>query len=174
MMRIEAALALGPATVVRAAGRRALVRRPEAEGEEWAQIALSFPYPPVPGDVVLVVAQEERAYVIGVLQGRGPAVLPFAGDVTIAAPEGRIALVAGKGVTVAAPEVEVKAESVEVEAKTLVQRLENAFQWVKDLFQLRAGRTRTVVDGTHHQVAERTYIRSEKETKVDGERVYLG
>jgi hypothetical protein len=54
------------------------------------------------------------------------------------------------------------------------QRLENAFQWVKDLLQVRAGRSRAVVDGTHHQLAERTFIRSEKETKVDGEKIYLG
>jgi hypothetical protein len=174
MLQQETGLYLGPATVTRALGRRALVRRPERIEESWAELALAFPYQPAPGDLVLVAAQEERSYVIGVLQGRGPSVLSFPGDVTLSAPQGSIQLDAGKTLALSAPEVEIRAERVDVEAKTMSQRLENAFQWVKDLLQVRAGRSRAVVDGTHHQLAERTFIRSEKETKVDGEKIYLG
>jgi hypothetical protein len=174
MLQQETGLYLGPATVTRALGRKALVRRPEGIEETWAELALAYPYQPAPGDLVLVVAQEERSYVIGVLQGRGPSVLSFPGDVTLSAPQGSLHLDAGKTVTLSAPEVEVRAETVDLEAKTMSQRLENAYQWVKDLLQVRAGRSRAVVDGTHHQLAERTFIRSEKETKVDGEKIYLG
>ena len=174
MLQQETGLRLGPATVCRAQGRRVLLRRDGQDAEEWAELALAFPYQPAPGDVVLAVAQEERAYVIGVLQGRGPSVLSFPADVTLHAPEGAIHLDAAKGVTMSAPVVELRAEKIELEATTLTQRIENVYQWVKDLLQIRAGRSRTVVDGTHHQLAERTFIRSEKETKVDGEKIYLG
>jgi hypothetical protein len=173
MLQQETGLHLGPATVSRTAGRRVQLRREGQEAEEWAELALAFPYQPAPGDVVLVVAQE-RAYVIGVLQGRGPSVLAFPGDVTLSAPKGAVHIDAAKGVTVNAPAVEMRAETIEFEATTLTQRIESAFQWVKDLLQVRAGRSRTVVDGTSHQLAERTFIRSEKETKVDGEKIYLG
>ena len=174
MLQQETGLHLGPATVSRAAGRRVQLRREGQEAEEWADLALAFPYQPAPGDVVLVVAQEERAYVIGVLQGKGPSVLAFPGDVTLSAPRGAVHIDAAKGVTVNAPSVEMRAETIELEATTLTQRIESAFHWVKDLLQVRAGRSRTVVDGTSHQLAERTFIRSEKETKVDGEKIYLG
>jgi hypothetical protein len=174
MLQQETGLHLGPAIVSRAAGRRVQLRRDGQEAEEWADLALAFPYQPAPGDVVLVVAQEERVYVIGVLQGRGPSVLAFPGDVTLSAPTGAIHLDSGKGVTMSAPTVEMRAETIELEAVTLTQRVESAFQWVKDLLQVRSGRSRTVVDGTSHQLAQRTFIRSEKETKVDGEKIYLG
>jgi len=174
MLQQETGLYLGPATVSRAVGRRVLLRRPDQDAEAWAELALAFPYLPAEGDVVLTAAQEDRAYVIGVLQGRGPSVLAFPGDVTLTAPQGSIHLDAGKAVTMSAPSLELKADAVEVEARTLVQRLESAFHWVKDLFESKTGRTRLVTEGTHFQVAERTFIRSEKESKIDGEKIYLG
>jgi hypothetical protein len=174
MLQQETGLHLGPATVSRAAGRRVQLRRDGQDAEEWAELALAFPYQPAPGDVVLVVSQEERAYVIGVLQGRGSSVLAFPGDVTLSAPQGALHLDAAKGVTMNAASIELCAEEIDVEAKTLTHRVGSAFQWVKDLLQIRAGRSRLAVDGTHHQLAERTFIRSEKETKVDGEKIYLG
>lgn len=174
MLHQETGLRLGPATVRRVSGRRLLLRRADDAAEEWAELALAFPYLPVPDDVVLAVGQDDRVYVIGVLQGRGPSVMTFPGDVTLSAPQGAVRIDAGKGVTMSAPAIEMRADEVEIEAKTLSQRIESAYQWVKDLLQVRAGRTRTVVDGTAHQLAERTFIRSEKETKVDGEKIYLG
>lgn len=174
MLQQETGLRLGPATVSLAAGRRVLVRRAGGEADEWADLALASPYQAAAGDVVLVVAQEDRAYVIGLLQGRGPCVLAFPGDVTISAPKGAVHLDAAKGVTMNAATVEMRADTIELEATTLTQRIGTAFQWVKDLLQIRAGRLRSVVDGTAHQMAERTFIRSEKETKVDGEKIYLG
>src|SRR5437016_3334541 len=99
MLQQETGLYLGPATVCRSAGRRVAVRRDDGDGERWAELALAFPYQPAEGDVVLVAAQEERVYVIGVLRGRGPSVLSFPGDVTLSAPHGSLHLDAGKGVS---------------------------------------------------------------------------
>ncbi|HUR38230.1 MAG TPA: DUF3540 domain-containing protein [Planctomycetota bacterium] len=174
MLQQDTGLRLGPAVVSRAAGRRVLLRRADSAADEWAELALAFPYQPAAGDVVLAVSQEERRYVIGVLQGRGPSVLSFPGDVVLSAPQGTMRLDAGKGVTVSAPSVELRADAIELEARTLTQRIESAYQWVKDLLQVRAGRTSTVVEASSHHLAERTFIRSEKETKVDGEKIYLG
>lgn len=174
MMQQDTALYLGPATVSRTLGKRALVRRPESPLEQWADLALAFPYQPAPGDLVLVAAQEERTYVIGVLNGRGPTLLPFPGDLTLSAPDGRIRLQSGQGVSLEAPTIELSADKVELESRSFVQRLESAYLWVKDLVQVRAGRSRTVVDGALHQTAERTLIRSERETKIDGEQIQLG
>ncbi len=168
MLQQETGLYLGPATVCRAVGQRVQLRRPGHSEEEWAEMALAFSYQPAPGDVVLVAAQEERAYVIGVLQGRGPSVLSFPGDVTLSAPQGSIHLDAAEAVTTTAPRVELRADSLEIEARSLVQRFESAFQWVKDLFETKSGRSRIVTEGTHLQLAERTFIRSEKESKIDG------
>lgn len=174
MIQQDTGLYLGPATVSRAVGKRIQLRRPDQATEEWAEAALAFPYQPVAGDVVLVAAQEPRVYVIGVLQGRGPSVLSFPGDVTLSAPSGSIHLDAGTAVTTTAPTVELRADSIEVEAKSMVQRFESALQWVKDLFEMKSGRSRMVTEGTHLQMAERTFIRSEKESKIDGEKIYLG
>jgi hypothetical protein len=174
MLQQETGLYLGPAIVSRAMGKRVQLRRPDHADEEWAELALAFPYQPAAGDTVLVAAQEDRVYVIGVLQGRGPSVLTFPGDLTLSAPQGAIHLDAAKAVTMTSPSVEVRADSVEIEARTMVQRLESAFQWVKDLFEAKTGRTRIVTEGTHLQIAERTFIRSEKESKIDGEKIYIG
>jgi len=174
MLQQETGLYLGPATVCRAVGKRVQLRRPEHPAEEWADLALAFAYQPAPGDVVLVAAQEDRVYVIGILQGRGPSVMTFPGDVTLCAPQGSIHLDAAAGVTTTAPSVEIRADSLEIEARSLVQRFENAFQWVRDLFETKSGRSRIVTEGTHLQMAERTFIRSEKESKIDGEKIYLG
>jgi hypothetical protein len=173
MIQQDTALYLGPAGVVRTLARRALVRLPDG-AERWADLALAFPYQPAADDLVLVAAQEDRAYVVGVLRGSGPATFAFPGDVTIASTDGRVRLRSAHGVEVEAPEVAIRGDEVGVEARTFRQRLECAYQWVKDLVQLRAGRQRTVVDGSIHQTAERTLIRSERETKVDGEQVLLG
>ncbi|MBV8880534.1 MAG: DUF3540 domain-containing protein [Planctomycetaceae bacterium] len=174
MLQQDTGLYLGPATVSRTVGKRIQLRRPDQAAEEWAEPALAFAYQPVAGDVVLVAAQEDRVYVIGVLQGRGPSVLSFPGDVTLSAPQGSIHFDAAKAVTTSAPAVEIRAEALDIEARTLVQRFESALQWVKDLFETKAGRTRMVSEGTHLQIAERTFIRSEKESKIDGEKIYLG
>ena len=46
MMQQDTALYLGPATVSRTLGKRALVRRPESPLEHWADLALAFAVAP--------------------------------------------------------------------------------------------------------------------------------
>lgn len=174
MISQETGIALGPATVRRSAGRRALVFFADRMEEGWAELAVPYLYAPAAGDLVLTIGQESRIYIIGVIQGQGPSALSFPGDLNLSAPHGTIRLDAGKGVTLTAPSVELRGEEIEFEGKTLHERFENVYQWIRDLFHLRAGRSRSDVDGSSHQSAQRTFIRSEKETKIDGEKIHLG
>ncbi len=166
------ATTLGPATVLGVEGRR--VRLAVGRDEAWAEIALAQPYRPAEGDRVLAIGQERRWYVIGVLHARGPAVLSFAGDVEISAPHGALSLSAGKGVALKGPVVAVRAGRLETVAHTVVQRCASACHTVRELLQVRAGRTRTFVAGTSVQRADRTWVQSTHETKIDGEKILLG
>jgi hypothetical protein len=45
---------------------------------------------------------------------------------------------------------------------------------VKDLAQQRAGRVRTLVDGSYHVKSRTTLLSAEEDVKVQGERIHLG
>jgi hypothetical protein len=64
-----------------------------------------------------------------------------------------------------------KLESVVV---WLFERARSVFRRVEDLHQLEAGRTRTVVQGTHFVKGKRTVIEAEDDVKLDGRRIHLG
>ena len=170
--RTATAPALAPAVVRRTEGRR--VRVALGRDEVWAEIALAFPYRPVAGDRVLVIGQADEHYVIGLLQASGPTHWSFPGDVELIVPHGALTLTSGKGVTVKGPVVTLRAERLETVARTVVQKCSNAYHRVRELLQVSAGRTRTQVEGTSIHKAERTWVLSAKETKIDGEKVLLG
>ena len=67
-LRNQSGVRLGSAVIIDAVGERVTVA---FEGASvTARLALAFAYTPLPGDLVLVIVQEE-AYVIGILSGRG-------------------------------------------------------------------------------------------------------
>ena len=136
--------------------------------------AFAMPYQPRPDDSVLVIGQESGWYVIGVLKGTGPMTLTAPGDVTIAAPNGRIELTAGKGVRVRGPLVQMVADSIEVSAKTVFEKFAQATRWVKGAFQLRAGRVRTAVKTTYRVDAGRIAQNASSDVRIDGEKIHLG
>lgn len=163
---------LGPALVLGIEGTRLRVQR---EGREVDAVnALAFPYRPVAGDMVLVIAQDDARYVIGVLQGRGDSAFTFPADVSLRAPHGSITLGAGRGIELQAPTVKVTAGRLELLARTAVEKFTQAARWVKELFQLRAGRTHTVVQGDAFERAQARHIRAAKDVRVNGERIHLG
>ena len=108
-----------------------------------------------------------RATLVPITVDRSDTCLTFPGDVRLLAPNGRIHLTSGEGIHLDAPEVGVTTGRFELAAREAFQRLTNLYQWVGDLLQVRAGRSRTVVEGTAHAEAERTLIRSVKETTID-------
>ena len=163
---------LGPTRVCGVEGPRVRVALPDRE--IWALLAVAALYRPQTGDQVLTIGHAGQYYVIGVLESSASTCLTFPGDVRLLAPNGRIHLTSGEGIHLDAPEVGVTTGRFELAAREAFQRLTNLYQWVGDLLQVRAGRSRTVVEGTAHAEAERTLIRSVKETTIDGEQIRLG
>ena len=63
---------------------------------------------------------------------------------------------------------------MEVVAKTIFEKFGGAYRWVKDAFQLRVGRMRTVSKGNVHVKGDRIVQLAVRDVKIDGEKVNLG
>lgn len=108
---------------------------------------------------------------------------------------GVLALEASERIALKAPEVTVEAERLtqkvadlvteaeriatsadrwELRVNRLTERAKNAFRDVEALMQTRAGTLRSIAREGMSLFARRTSIRSEKDTAIDGERVFLG
>lgn len=163
---------LGPARVHQVAGSRIQLEFPDEL--PWAMLALAYPYQPAIGDIVLAAGQGQNWYVIGVLQGTGKTTLLVPGDFEVLAPKGRINLIAGKGFQVKSPEVKITAGKLELIAKSISERFLDATRWVKNAWQIRAGRVRTQVEGDYRLKAKRINERAEEDVKIDGNKIHLG
>lgn len=75
---------------------------------------------------------------------------------------------------VSAQEVDVDTKAARLSAETLFSRVRNAYARVAGLWQVTAGRARTVVRGTVHQKAERIYSKADKDVKVKADQIHLG
>ncbi|MEM9697114.1 MAG: DUF3540 domain-containing protein [Myxococcota bacterium] len=71
-------------------------------------------------------------------------------------------------------EVIDRVEHYELTARRLVQRSAESLFEVTDLLQQRVGRLRQTVRGTFRLRTKRTRMTSEKQTQIDGEKVFLG
>jgi hypothetical protein len=167
---VESAVRVGPATVRALRNDRVILLTPSGETE--AELALAYPYHPVPGDIVLTLAGE-KVYVIGVLRGQGKTTLSMAGNVEIRA-GGSLDLVAERAVTIRSPQVTLRADRLETVARAAFERFVDSYRWVKDLYQVAAGRSRLLVDGTTTVQAERIVERARQDVSIDGSRINLG
>lgn len=163
---------LGPARALTVAGRRVLVALPEAKA--WATLALAHGYDPVPGDVLLVLGQEESFYVIGVLSGRGRTRITAHGDLELRAPHGHIALEARDGISLRAGFVRLVAKAWDAVLETVRQRCRSMLIQVLGTSRVRAARLDTAVDGTCRTTADRIVQRAATDVHVDGEKIHLG
>ena len=171
-MILEQTTYLGPARVLASAGGRVRIALPEQEA--WALLALAYPYHPEPGDIVLAAGQDENYWVIGVVRGTGMTSFVAPGSISFSAPSGSIELSAGHGVRIKAPDVEVKAGRLRLAARSAVEKFGDAWRWVRDTLQVRAGRTRTVVEGDATLRADRIIERATGTVSIDGEKINLG
>lgn len=171
-MLVENSVTLGPAKVIQRQGAQVLLESPN--GPVLATMALAAFYEPVPGDVVLAIGQEETFYVIGVLHASGHTVIRSSGDLTLIAPTGKLNLFATQGITIHSPNLFLRAVRLEIIAQTVFEKFESAYRRVKDCFQLRVGRMRTVSKGNLHVKAERIVEVAEKDVTIDGDKVNLG
>lgn len=133
--------------------------------------------------------------------GRGALSVP-AGDLELRAPEGRIDLQAGRGIRLESPRMSLEAERAEVDfsetvyrgerlsatlnlaelflgklattASRILEKARDVYREVEKLHQLKAGRARELVSGSHYVKARRTYHYAEGTVKIDGQEIHLG
>lgn len=171
-LTFDQATYLGPARVHRVAGNRVQLEFPDEL--PWATLALAYPYQPAVGDTVLAAGQDQRWYVIGVLQGTGRTTFMVPGDFEVLAPRGRINLVAGKGLQMKSPDVKITAGKLELVAKCISEHFAEASRWVKNIWQMRVGRLRTAVENDYQVNARRIIERAEEDVRIDGNKINLG
>jgi len=168
----SAGFSLGPAEVVTATLPRISVKL--AGGRlVSAELALAFPYLPVPGDVALVIGDGAAHYVIGVLRGSGRTVVDLPGDVDIRA-QGKLRLMSDESVAIEAPSVSVQAGRLSLLAGDVAQRFRSLRQRVVELVSLHAGETRTVVEGSAHAQSKSATILTQEKVSINGREVHLG
>jgi hypothetical protein len=163
---------LGPVPVCEVSGNRVQLEFPDEM--PWAMLALAYPYQPAVGDTVLAAGQSDNWYVIGILQGTGKTTFAVAGDFEVLAPRGRITLVAGKGFQVKSPEVKITTAKLEMVARRVLERFTDVTRWVKGVWQIRADRIRSRVEGAYQMNAGRIIERADQDVRIDGQKIHLG
>ncbi|MEM1032149.1 MAG: DUF3540 domain-containing protein [Myxococcota bacterium] len=103
------------------------------------------------------------------------------GDLTLAAPQGRVVVEAEEEVAISSPRITTVADEQvhragrwDLDAERLVERAECAFRRVDETYQLHAGRVRQLVRGAYQLFAGRTTVQADDDVAIDGRRVLLG
>ena len=81
---------------------------------------------------------------------------------------------AARSVITTATRIAEDVERHERSAQSIVERARNSYREISELAESRVGRVRTIARGLMELAAERTEIRSDKDTAIDGQRVLLG
>ena len=137
-------------------------------------MALAFPYQPEVGDVLLVIGKGGAFYVIGVLSGKGKAVLAFQGGVDVRAQGGPLTLSSDQGVAIRGPELDIETNKLRMFAGSVVQKFNSLCQRVRDALQIRAGESHTVVDDRSFMTAKNASIVTEETMSINGQEIHLG
>jgi len=113
-----------------------------------------------------IVVRNARNAIVVVYDAERDTAEITAGDLTLSAPGGRIAL--------RASEIVCEAGRFELRAERIVERAGDVYREVEGLLQTRADRVRSIVRGAYQLFAKRTQIVAEEDASVDGKRVLLG
>jgi hypothetical protein len=167
---IESAATFGTGHILHTDGRYALVALKETEVAARMAVA---PYRPAPGDEVLVVCNGEDSFVIGVLRIAGTAELTAPGDLKVWS-AGLLDLTGAREARLSGPRISVEALTLRVVARSVTERFESARRWVRECFQVKAGRLRTDVDGACETQAGRIVQCADGSVRIDGESIDLG
>lgn len=182
-MNTAIATYLEPAEVLEIESAGRITARLRSGARVSARLALSVPYRPTIGDELLIIGNDpDDLYVIGVLRGSGLSRFTVPGDLTIEAPHGAIRLSAAEEVTIrsrkrveaAAPRVTLRAERLDLLAKQTIQKFMNAYTWVTELLQQKAGRLRSVTDEGYFVKAGRAHIRTKDNCVINAKTIHLG
>ncbi|MHC4960134.1 MAG: DUF3540 domain-containing protein [Planctomycetota bacterium] len=156
----------------------------------WALPGLPLP---APGDEVVLTGTNDL-YVVGVITNgarritatrdspvsvfdeEGELLFEYSGRRARVRVRGDLELVSERGtVRIVGDRVELEARhTLTTTARTIVTRARNAYQAVEKLSQLVAGRMRTLVSGALQMKAKDTSIKSDRDTRIDGEQIHLG
>jgi hypothetical protein len=164
---------LGAATVTRAGAATLEARLPTGETVH-PELALAFPFTPAEHDSLLVIGQDDRYYVIGVISSSGETQLRFRGNVELRAVDGDLELHGEHGVELRGPQIDIKTKKLTVIAEKATEVFGTVFTRVKELMSVHTGETDTVVHGQYSNRAKRTAITSEEAVSINGKQVHLG
>jgi hypothetical protein len=148
--------------------------RLESGASMRAVIALAVGYEASVGDMVLVIGDRDRAWVIGVLSSRGRASLTVTGDLDLRSLDGTVRVSGAKGVEIETPSLAMRAAKLSLVAESVVEHVVSLRQRVRELFSVHAGEQHTVVDGTSATQAGRASITTEEKVTINGKSIYLG
>ena len=164
---------LGPATVTCCGAATLEVSLPTGETVS-PQLALAFPFTPAEGDSLLVIGQDDRYFVIGVIASTGQTHLRFQGDVELRSVQGQLELHGEKGVELRGPEIAIKTRKLRVMADKATEVFGTVFTRVKEILSVHAGETDTVVHGEWSTRSKRAAITSEEVASINGKQIHLG
>jgi len=75
---------------------------------------------------------------------------------------------------VKSPDVKITAGKLEFIAKRIFEHFTDATRWVKDTWQIRAGRLRSDVEDDYQLKANRIIERAKADVRIDGDKIHLG
>ncbi len=175
---------LGPATIAATVQKsnQVYVHLPNGSYMEATMAVAGF-YRPKLGDKVLVITQDSGSvYVIGVLEGAGMNTWSVPGDLVIQAPEGGISfecagsmkMKSRENLEMNSPRLALRATRLEFSARRLVQKVDDAYLWVKGLFQVKSRIAKTVTEESFLVKTKRVRMKSEGDFNINGKTIHLG
>lgn len=164
---------LGPATVTVAAAGELEARLPDGQLVR-PRMAIAFPFEPAVGDDLLLIGQEGRYFVIGVVASSGATHLRFRGNVELRAVDGALELAGAQGVEIRGPQVTIKTRKLDVYAERASELFGSALTRVKELLSVHAGSAETTVDGAWTHRSKQAVVSSEEAVTINGKEVHLG
>jgi len=164
---------LGAASVIRSGPASLEVRLPTGEIVH-PKLALAFPFVPAPNDDLLIIGEDERYYVIGVISSSGDTQLRFRGNVELRAVDGELELHGERGVELTGPRIDIKTKKLTVLADKATEVFGTVFTRVKELMSVHTGETDAVVHGQWSTRSKRAAITSEEAVSINGKQVHLG
>jgi hypothetical protein len=164
---------LGPATVTRTGAATLEARLPSGETIR-PKLALAFPFVAAEGDSLLVIGQDARYFVIGVIESTGETQLRFRGNVELRSVDGTVEIEGEHGVELRGPEIDIRTRKLNVVADKATEVFGTVFTRVKELLSVHTGSTDAVVHGQWSNRSKRASITSEEVVSVNGKQVHLG
>jgi hypothetical protein len=168
----DAPMYLGPATVVQPGALEVDVELPRGNRER-ARLALAYAYEACVGDEVLVIGNDDGFWIIGIIHGKGPAVLRFPADAELSA-GGTLRITADRGVDIRAQDFSVTTQKIRMIASEVAHSFKTLRQRVQEVLSVQAGQTHTVVEGSMHSQAKSATILTEEKVSINGKEVHLG